>query len=381
MAVTIHKKDQFLLTSPPAPIPTPDKALFVTHKTMCDGREIWISAPQPDRLSIIIPISKYVYADSISKSVSEPDFFTLVVKRITDPPFPTEPIGKSKYVNDGKDWRATTLDFGKRESRIRFSYLKRKDIGLALRLDMNPRKVGKQGFKELINLLGAVFSIKKLREAARVTRVDFAIDVVGIRVDEVLAIYKRQGTRSLYVGSDGALETIYIHHKRPPFKQKYDEFDTPIKATHPKQPAGKVILRIYDRRRERMAIGRPPPFADAPITRIELVKSHFIKFHLFKLPDLADPFGQVSVGYAPSQHTELKALWHKYWQLARSLTPNEASRMLGLSKAVEKQFGKAMKVPVPDLLAHKANWADWKAAIAYCGLDLLIGGGQETDTA
>lgn len=376
MPVTFVKNDQFPLISPPAPIPTPDSELFVINKIMCDGREIWMSAPQPDRLSFVIPISSYVYADNIPHNLSVPGFLDMFVERISEPPFPIEQIGPMKYANGGKDWRAATLDFGNRQSRIHFRYYKRKDLGISLRLDMNPRKVGTQGFKQLIKLLEPIFSINKMAEAARITRLDVAVDVVGVRVNEVLATYKKQGTRSLYVGRDGALETIYIHRKRPPFKQKEDKWG-PLKAIHPKQPAGKVVLKLYDRVKERGAIGQPPPYSDAPITRIELVKTHFAKFRLGDLYKLTDPFGEVRVGYAPSQMTNAKALWHRYWQMRRSITHEEAAQALGLSKTMSTLFTKAMKVPKADLLAHNANWADWHIGTANCGLDLLIKSGQK----
>ncbi|MCW2363868.1 MULTISPECIES: hypothetical protein [Sphingobium] len=376
MPVNIAGDDVSPLTSPPAPIPIPDKPLF-HEKTLSDGRQIWVSAPQPDRLSFVIPLSKYVYAKHIPKETSVPDFVGLVVEQLTNPKTTNvDLVGKSKYANQGQDWRATTLSMGKRESRVHFSYYKHKTLGISLRVEMNPRKLGPLGFKHLVQLLAPLFDMKGMAEAARVTRLDIAIDVVGVHVSEVIARHKKEGKRSLYMGNDGRLETINIHRKRPAFKQKFDELGEPIKAFHPSQPAEKVLVRIYDRMRERTAIGQAPPFGDAPITRIEIVKDRFKKTHLASLAGLPDPLAEVRVGYGPSQTSGSHSRWHRYWHLARSLTPEEAGALLVLPKGLGQRFWKSSQVPTADLSAPETSWEGWHTGLKSTGLSLLLPSGS-----
>jgi len=372
--VTIHDKAQSPIISPPAPIPIPETPLF-TEQKLSDGRQVWISAPQPDRLIIVIPISHYVYASTITKTVSVPEFLAGFVAHMLNPPFPVEVLGKSKFSygsNKAEDWRSSNLGFGKRESVIHFALYKHYKLGVSLRLTMNPRKLGPDGFKQLVNLMSPWFDMPAVSSAARVTRLDIAVDIVGVRVGEVIARHNKQGQRVHYMGADGLLETVYINRKQPPFKQKFDLWG-PVKAKRSKYPAGKPLLKIYDRERERAKYGKSAPYGDAPVTRIELVKSRFTKTVLADLPQIGDPFSETWAGYAPSQ-TELPlGTWRRYWTLARTELQSIAKDMLGLNVKVAKAYQKALDVTNPDLVAPKMTWQHWSVGMASTGLDILIG--------
>lgn len=375
MPVTIAEKQLQPLISSPAPIPIPNPALF-KPKTMPDGRKLWVSAPMPDRLSIVIPISPYVYAKALDPKLSVPDFMALLGKRLLDPPFPIELAGKPKFAfanqpDKEPEWRAVSLTFGKRDSSVHFSRRKDAKLGMTVRLEMNPRKVGPKGFKELASLLAEWFDVSALGQAARLTRLDIAVDVVGVQVSEIVAQQKDQGKHVHYVGKDGLLETIYINRRMMPFKQKYDEYG-PVKPKKPKYPAGKPLLKIYDRIRERASVGVAPMYGDAQITRIELVKDRWPKKKLNDLPTLPDVFAGTKVGYAPSQTQIMPALWQRYVILTRLLPPEAAAAALGLTKKVEKLYAKALKVPSPDFVAPEECWKRWATGIEYTGLNILL---------
>ena len=373
MPVTIHDKAQSLIITPPAPIPIPEAPLF-TEQTLSDGRQIWVSAPQPDRLTIVIPIYDYVYAKTIAKTVSVPEFLTGFVDHMLNPPWPVEVVGKSKFANGTTnldDWRASMLSFGKRESVIHFSRLKHPKLGLSLRLEMNPRKLGPDGFKQLVGLLFPWFDTASVIKAARVTSMDIAVDIVGLQVSEVVARHKKQGQRTHYIGNDGLLETVYVNRKLPPFKQKSDKWG-PVKPKRLKYPAGKPLLKIYDRARERAKYGKPGPNGDAPVTRIELVKDRFKKTALADLPLIADAFSETWVGYAPSQTDLSPNAWRRYSIIARTELPTFAAGILGLTPALAKAYRKALSVMHPDLVCPHATWQDWKVGLAECGLLKII---------
>lgn len=153
MPVKIAEKQLPPLISSPAPIPIPDPSLF-TSKVMPDGRQIWVSAPLPDRLSIVIPLSGFVYEKGIDPKLSVPEFLAGFVDHLLNPKWPVGLAGKAKFAfaNDpdkDPEWRAASLTFGNRDASIHFSRYKHQKLGLSLRLEMNPRKVGPTGFEQL----------------------------------------------------------------------------------------------------------------------------------------------------------------------------------------------------------------------------------------
>lgn len=371
--VTFHEIAGKTLISPPAPIPTPASPLF-TEQKLSDGRQIWISAPQPDRLSLVIPISPYVYAQSLAHTVSGPEFLLGFVEHMLNPPFPVEVLEGTKYVYGStkiEDWRASRLTFGKRESVVHFSRYKHQKLGLTLRLEMNPRKLGEQGFKQLVSLMSPWFDIAGVAKAARVTGLDIAVDVVGLWVGDIIARHSKQGQRVQYIGTDGLLETVYVNRKLPPYKPKIDKWGVkkPKALSH---PAGKPLLKIYDRVREREKYGKNPPYGDAPVTRIELVRDNFKKLRLEDLSGLADQLSEVRAGYAPSQTNVMPRAWRRFYAMARTELLPFAADALDLTPKVTKTFEKALKVPVPDLVAPKTTWAAWEVALKTCGLLMLV---------
>lgn len=373
MPVTFHGKAENSLISPPAPIPTPASPLFAAQ-TLSDGRQIWVSAPQPDRLSFIIPISPYVYAQDIAHTVSGPEFMVGFVAHMLNPPFPVEVLEGTKYVYKStklEDWRASRLTFGKRESVVHFSRYKHQKLGLTLRLEMNPRKLGTDGFKQLANLMAPWFDMAGVAKAARVTGLDIAVDVVGLWVGEVIARHKQQGQRVQFLGADGLLETVYINRKLPPYKPKVDEWGVK-KPKALKYPAGKPLLKIYDRVREREKYGKPPPYGEAPVTRIELVRENFKKLRLEGLPGMKDQLSEVWAGYGPSQTSMMPKVWRRFRAIARTERSPDAASLLDLPPKVAKGFEKALRVPAPDLVAPKTTWADWHVALKSSGLLALI---------
>jgi hypothetical protein len=334
----------------------------------------------PDRLSIVIPISPYVYAKTLDPKLSVPDFLAQFGARLLDPPFPIDFAGKPQFTyanhpDKEPHWRTVPLTFGKRDSTVHFSRRKEANVGVTVRLEMNPRKVGPKGFKELASLLAEWFDLSALAQAARLTRLDIAVDVVGVQVSEVVAQQKDQGKHVHYIGKDGLLETIYINRRLMPFKQKYDEYG-PKKPKKPKYPAGKPLLKIYDRVRERASVGVAPTYGDAQITRIELVKDRWVKKKLIDLPTLPDVFAGTRVGYAHSQTQVIPALWQRYVILTRVLPPESAALALGLNKEVAKLYAKALKVGVPNLIAPDDCWEQWITGIEYTGLNILLSHGK-----
>lgn len=287
----------------------------------------------------------------------------------------------SHFVNEhfqpDKGWKHITLSMGNRKSFVRFEFLNNAKQGSRLRLDLNPRKLGPKGFKQLAQVLGGgvkpPFKLPTLIEQARITRLDLAVDFVGLHVSEVAAWHKDQAKRSMYVGADGSLETIYLHRKVPPKQAKYDQWGEPKKLTHGSKPAGAVLLRVYDRVRERTTILRPAPFGPAAVTRAELVISRFNKWSkLASLPDMEDRFCKLRVGFIDSQFDGHPSLWRRYASLRRTVPHEEAVAMLGLQSIAKTAFAAAWNVPKADLIAPGETWSGWKAGLEQTGLGAFI---------
>lgn len=372
MSVKIDLGFKFPITSAPTPIP--DAELY-EDKTLPDGRKVWISAPQPDKLTFVIPISKWVYAKHISPTVSVSDFMAKFVEHVTNPPSCAEVLGSSGYAyNSGKveDWRNTTHVYGKRDARVFISRVKEKQLGLCIRLDLNPRKLGPSGCKHLRQFLEGLFDLPELLQAARVRRLDVAVDVVGLSVAETVAFHKLGVKRSIYIGGDGQIETIYIHKKASPTKLPKDP-DSPEKPKLPEKTAGDGIARIYDRVKFAEVLHKSAPFQDAPVTRVEVMKPRFKDFKLGELSTMKDPLKKLRVGYIGSQ-VSLGALrqWWMYQAACRTISPDSVANLLQLSSENASLFKSALLVPVPDLVGPKTTWNRWADGLTQTGLAHLL---------
>ena len=269
-----------------APKPKPPYETFPTKHTMKDGRGIWVSVPLPDRLSLVITISSDIYGEKAPANLPISEWVKATGNYLQGEPFNTQCLGTQYFPT--KQWfKHVTLAMGKRGSSVRFQFdEKTKKIPALFRLDFNPRKLGRKGFSKLVSILSdpsGPFKFKPFIEQARVTRIDVAVDLVGVQVSELLVRHKKQGVRSYYVGKDGVLETLYVHRGKTKAK-----------------PSGNVALMAYDRRKERVSKGKSPPFGLADVTRIEITKLPKKPHnYLQKLASFADPFAEISVGYAP----------------------------------------------------------------------------------
>jgi hypothetical protein len=375
MPVTIAPADAISSNKPPAPEPIPSKELFPTHMVLEDGREIWVSVPQPDRLSLVIPISKYVYGKNVSPDLPVSALLD-DLKALIFSEFHGKLVGKPKDPPSSL-WSAT-IELGGRQSRVTIQRHNHKKYGKeCLRLDLNPRKLKPAGFAELRKLLshgGQMFNLGKLLKAAKVTRYDVAIDIVGVQVSEIVAIHKPEGKRSYYVGNDGVLETVYIHKKvKPPKAVEYDDEGISLgKPKRPSKPAGAVALAIYDRLRERKALGLPGPFGEAPISRVEIAKTTLKKTWLSDLADLTDALENVRVGLGISQTDHSSLSWNRFMTVRRVASNDDAASILGLPLKTQKSLEAGLSVPMPNLVAPKLNWSGWIAGLKLTGLASLI---------
>ncbi len=284
--------------------------------------------------------------------------------------YPMEVVSKAFFE---KNWRVI-LGLGLREARVHIAGENHKTMGPCLRIDLNPRKLGLTGANELLGLLGhnGFFHPSEMLAVAKVTRLDVAVDVVGIHMREVIVRHAKQGVRSMYIGPDGELETLYVHRKKPPLKLKIDDEGLTLKTIPSRKPAGDVLVAIYDRVKERAARGKLPPFGDAPVTRIEVVRRRFQKQLLPGLPDLADVLKDTWVGFARSQISAWDPDWDRYRTFRLTMPHGRAVQMAGVQVLAGTDYGDAFEVVNPDLVSPAINWKLWDEGLIKTGLMSLI---------
>lgn len=349
----------------PTPDPVPSIEKFPTLLTLSDGRKVWVSVPVPDMLVIIIDIGPEIFGPKAPSGTSVAEWAYHTGFYLKTQPFNTQHINSHYVPSMGqKGWyKFVTLAMGPRGSKVRFEFLKAtKTLPARLRISFNPRKLRPSGFETLVQIFTdptGPFSIKPILQTARVTRLDIAVDLVGLQTSEVVVFHPNQGKRSMYVGKDGVLETINIHRKVLPSK-----------------PSGNAFIRIYDRVRERRDHGKPPPFGPAPVTRVELNKRvNFSKNLLADILKFDDPFKELRVGYVADQMAS-SASWAIYHALLRTVPREIAEYFLWIKEDASSGFEKATKVPIAPLIAKGVNWSGWEQGIHVTGLNLLLEAGS-----
>lgn len=117
-----------------------------------------------------------------------------------------------------------------------------------IRLDFNPRKLGAQGLIELDAVLISLWpqGWAYVIEHGRITRIDIAVDVPGIRMDEVLFL-PNQGATEIHWSRDGHLQSF--RHGQPKGNQTV-VYSVKQKRLSKKQPwSGPSTVRIERRLR------------------------------------------------------------------------------------------------------------------------------------
>ncbi|MCA3080373.1 MAG: hypothetical protein ING71_16475 [Rhodocyclaceae bacterium] len=370
--IIIKKKFQFSNKPQPTPEPEPSEELFPTLLSLSDGKKVRVSVPVPDGLVTIIEIVPEIFGPTAHSAATVAEWVHSAGHYLKSEPFNTQ-YADDHYVpkkdphvplEDQKGWyKHVTLRMGPRGSTVRFEFLKATVKHPArLRISFNPRKLMRSGFEKLVQILSdpiGPFLIKPMLQTARVSRLDFAVDLVGLQTSEIVAFHPKQGKRSMYIGEDGVLETINIHRKV--FSSK---------------PSGNAFVRIYDRVRERLDHGKLPPFGPAPVTRVEVTKA--LKKPHNRLADILlfnDPFEHLRVGYVGDQMAP-SAGWATYHSLLRTVPRETAEDFLGITKDTSSGFVKAMKVPNAPIVAKGVNWPGWEQGVHLTGLNLLLEAGK-----
>lgn len=357
----------------PLKVACPDETLFPTELKLKDGTQIWRSLPQPDRIAL----SAVLTEEHFGKKGKKPEFDVGLIKamalRLADvqkkhnetiAPVSQDGIPRKFAIFIGD--RDATLDVRLKSGKIA-DYPQK---AWTIRFEFAPRKAQAYGMEEftglLVSAVQTVTGAYKLLRDCRVSRLDVALDYAGVRPADLVVTAKNGGKRWEVFGRDGVLETLYLFGTKSPPKKK-------LKAP-PRKPYGNLIARIYDRDRERAAMGKPPPYSHCTVTRLEVVRTRFDKpLYLEGLESLGDQFARVGLSWGRTViKTQESHRWERYLACVRALGPLEAARVMGLPGPTVKAYAAALKKHPSDLLLPADVWKQWDMGIAVTGLAELV---------
>lgn len=152
-----------------------------------------------------------------------------------------------------------------------------------MRLEFNPHKLGAEGMVFLKEQLGIILlnqhSWADIAASGRVTRMDVAVDIVNLPIDQMVIASDKQGKSHCYYSATGMLETAYLEITKDNESAK---------------------TKLYNKGEHLEAQKREQKYGDKPHTRIE-VRIDGTKFPVAKLWKLKNPLAHLFVTYpAPS---------------------------------------------------------------------------------
>jgi hypothetical protein len=341
----------------PLPAKEPPQALFPLKLNLHADRTVWVSLPQPDKLHLsgdLLPEHfKNVHLEVGSYAPSLMD--ALAAGQ-------AGPVQHTKFY--GQLYKSVQVGFGSAEEPVYFTVSKSSGTSPAahrLQVQLNPRALSQEGVYELLARLHVAtantFKVGAFLAGCVISRLDVAVDVVGLSVPEILIGAGPAGKLSHYLGADGVLETVSLF-KKPKGGKKL----------------GQLLVQAYDKRRERLQQGHEPPFNPAEVTRVEVSKSNFgpQKFQLQSLPTMVNPLAQIALGTVHQASPDGSTTWLRYVEARRGSGPARAAKVLHLSPQQAALYAACFSHPPPDVIDGKHIWQFWKTGLAATGTNYLI---------
>ena len=237
---------------------------------------------------------------------------------------------------------------------------KKKGITHALRLEFNPSRLGKPGIAFLKTQIESLvtgplvsddLSFDDIIAKGTVTRVDIAVDVVGIRVDKLDVRFLGDGKSHWYYSNKGQPETGYYGIKQNKKKQN--------------SPAPWITYNKRQETKDKGPEGGKQLYGGLSHTRIEF---HAIQKKPFvKLGTLANPFGTISLAY-PQAPKGIKPYAWAFFLDACQRRGREVALELLPEGALRKRYRQALDKAHAAFWKPDRIWASWHNSIAKTGL-------------
>ena len=346
------------------PAKTPPTKIYPTHKSIGEY-EFWVSVPRPDKLHLIGDLLPEHFSSPPALDELGPGLMSALASGA---------IGKivdTKFT--GKFYPQVQITIPPEHAPVFFELKKSAAVSPAahrLTMQLNPARLGQAGIFELLDRLSKFipgkFHVGKFLASARISRLDVAVDIVGVAVTDLVISAGPSGKEVHYLG--GELETINIHRKL-----KLDEAGQ-LSAKGKANPLGDLLISVYDKRRQQIAMGQVPPFGDANVTRVELSKRRFGNKTAFLsgLPQLKNPLAKVRVGLVQSAGPKGSWRWLQYVEARRGGGHQRAVSVNHLPQSTADEFAVRYGKHPADVIDGTKIWTGWHRGIEATGLHYMI---------
>jgi len=348
----------------PAPAKIPSPKLYPTMMVIEEDQPVWVSVPQPDKLHLNIRLSPSHFVSGY-KPNDPHDYGRMIMQSLA-----TGLAGKvtgAQYVEHAYLFKALQVDLADLGEPVYFSLARTKndkDGPHTLSIQLNPRLLGEQGAYELLSQLyhitGKRLLVGRMLADARLSRLDVAVDIIGVQIADMLLSMKGAGTQSIWKPVGGDLESVAL-------------FRAAKKKTGGVR-IGERIAIAYDKRAERLAAGAPPPYGPAPVSRVEITKTRFGNkpFWLTDLPAAPNPFQAVRAGLVRSAQSPISRAFIEYAALRRTYSQYRTTQIMSLSDTGAQLLEQCLQNHPSDLIDGANVWSGWQAGLCETGTALLI---------
>lgn len=322
-----------------------------------NGQCIWISNPKPDKLDLMIPLVDEVLSESIAQMVPPHQRCKAISEFLTSGAANTCLVPNASWNKIEYYAREFQLELGACEAPLHCTLLGGTKYGPRLRISYNPSLFGFGGHSILFALLfgskklGAPPIFRKVAFAqwAKITRIDVAVDFIGLEVNEVVARHATaKGLTQLSAGE--GTETVYLRNRK----------------------SGKAQVLIYNKRSQLESIGKIADDTPQVFTRIEVRRKGLHQKYLEAIFELPDPFEKLWCGYAYSQGAENYKRFQEYRAVRSSHSQIATQALLNLNIETVQELESLMGVPNADLVRPKDTWKGWKEASQATGVGILL---------
>ena len=220
-----------------------------------------------------------------------------------------------------------------------------------LRFEFNPNRIGPEGvarFRELLpEITGGKVNYEQLANAGKVTRIDIAVDLINIDMEDLLVTTPKPGVTMGYFGVTGKTETKYLNINK--------------KGSN---------LYVYDRREHlrklhQQGVGSGPEYGDTKHTRVE-VRTKADK-PIVSLPGLQNRLTGIDlIDIEAAEPPEQEHHWRLF---------QDSCRYRGLGGALEllpgdvrEDYEAAIKAVSGELWQPERLWGLWADAVEKSGL-------------
>lgn len=362
------KGPSFPLTSPQkmeSALPGED---WISKKLDYGNRVVAVTVPFPDKLSLVTDlfVDDHVTPDLSGKSVKQ--LYHELDEELSAfvHAFPASPqFGVSADKQTFYELKVRLKDdFGP----LGWMNLKRRkgsEYGVwRVKIDFSPFRVGSGRMVGLFDRLDyalPMFDLVKLISRARVTRLDCAIDLYGVKLDDL--VLRFAGTqKAMMWKQDDDYQSLYLYEEKP------------YPAAPPKhgsaKPNGKQLVRIYDRNECAKWNGLPPLSSEVSITRFEVTKawkSNWPQFDGIRM--VKNMLKDRGAGFAYPPELEDRRLWRRIHK-ARFPIGKKWKELCGpIGAAIQLNH---LYDQFPRDLIAPSDWAQWSKGVHLTGLQQFI---------